>query len=355
MLIDGIFIPLLEPFYRDGGSYVRKLEASTGRYSLTPAAGLVALPPGGEAATLSDAEIAESLRAIGESSAAEKVLIAGIETDSVRGALAVAEQAHAAGFDAVLLAAPPSWRQLVWEGGRELLGLFFRAVADTSPLPILLWSAAEEEGCALRVEEVKSLAEHDHVIGLADAGLTASRLHAVAEATEAKRREITVTPVFAAVTRRMLVAAEETDGPGTFVPAALLGGGSALAVAPPRPALKTRSKVVGFQVMAAGESAGLLPMLQAGVAGAMPQLAACAPQAVHEVWAAFKDGDPALAAEKAERLRAADELMARLGVAGMKYACDLNGYFGGFPRLPRVPLQAEYRGQVERVMAGLKN
>ena len=42
MLIDGIHIPLTVPFTRDGESYLRKLEYNVGRYSLTPAAGLVA-------------------------------------------------------------------------------------------------------------------------------------------------------------------------------------------------------------------------------------------------------------------------------------------------------------------------
>ena len=56
------------------------------------------------------------------------------------------------------------------------------------------------------------------------------------------------------------------------------------------------------------------------------------------MWAAFKDGDPKLARLKAERLLEADAVICELGVAGVKYACDLNGYFGGAPRLPRVGL-----------------
>ena len=87
----------------------------------------------------------------------------------------------------------------------------------------------------------------------------------------------------------------------------------------------------------------------------MPRLAACAPQAVHEVWAAYKDGDPKLALEKQERLVAADQLLATLGVPGVKYAADLNGYYGGFPRLPRLPLTAEQRTVVERAMSSLRN
>jgi 4-hydroxy-2-oxoglutarate aldolase len=76
---------------------------------------------------------------------------------------------------------------------------------------------------------------------------------------------------------------------------------------------------------------------------------------VYEAYAAFKDGDPALAAEKGQRLLEADAALLALGVAGVKYGCDWNGYFGGSPRLPRLGLDVEGRAVVERVLAGIRN
>ena len=345
MLIDGIHVPLTVPFYRDGGSYLRKLEHNAGRYSLTPAAGLVVLGPGSEASALSDDETHEALQAVGQSAAREKVLIAGIAKDSVRNAVAVAESAERAGFDSVLLAAPHSVLS------SDELTLFFRAVADASPLPVLLWS--DGASLQLSIDLLSDLAAHANIIGLYDADLSVERYRAITEATAHIRRDVKVTTIFTPVTRRMIVP--ESEGPATFVSAESLGGGAALAVATPKAAIKTRTKTVGFQVMAAGDGAGLLTLLEAGVPGALPRLAACSPQACHEVFAAFKDGDPALSAEKAKRLRAADELMHKLGVAGIKYGCDLNGYYGGSPRLPRLPLNAEQRLQVEEALRELRN
>ena len=89
--------------------------------------------------------------------------------------------------------------------------------------------------------------------------------------------------------------------------------------------------------------------------GVAPELAGCAPQGCHEVWAAFKDGDPKLARLKAERLREADVVVSEFGVAGVKYACDLNGYFGGAPRLPRVGLTAEEKTRVEKAFREVRN
>jgi dihydrodipicolinate synthase/N-acetylneuraminate lyase len=100
----------------------------------------------------------------------------------------------------------------------------------------------------------------------------------------------------------------------------------------------------------------MLDGLRAGAVGAMPAFAACAPQASYEVYAAWKDGDEALADEKQARLSTAIQTVeTELGLPGIRYASDLNGYFGGRPRLPLLPLNGDAREQVERVMKGIKN
>jgi dihydrodipicolinate synthase/N-acetylneuraminate lyase len=135
----------------------------------------------------------------------------------------------------------------------------------------------------------------------------------------------------------------------------LTGGGAALAVAPAKAAGKTRTKAVGFQVLA-GDTTGMLEALRAGAVGAMPAFAASAPQSCYEVLAAWKDGDEGLAQEKQVRLqRVAAKVEEELGVAGIKFGCDLNGYFGGRPRLPLLPLTAEERTTIEALMQGLRH
>ena len=57
----------------------------------------------------------------------------------------------------------------------------------------------------------------------------------------------------------------------------------------------------------------------------------------------------------AEEMREADAVVAELGVPGVKYACDLNGYFGGAPRLPRVGLTAEEKARVEKAFREVRN
>ncbi len=358
MLLQGLFVPLTCPFYRDGRSYLRKLEHNVRRYSLGPAAGLVALAPGGEAAGLTDTEARDTLRAVAETAGKEKVLLAGIECASVPAALERAETAASAGFDAILLAPPTDWSRLLHRAdGSEVL-LYYQAIADSSPLPLILWNDRSEAALRLPEDAILSLARVPNIIGLIDGSLSPQSVARLQAGTAGIERDVATTTIFEAVTQRMLTAAA--------VPAAAPQGLvtiGAMSVAPiaaevPTAAvstLRTRSRTVGFQILSAGPAAEMVPLLKAGVSGVMPSLAACAPQGCFEVYAAWKDGDERLALERTERLRAAEALVDQFGPAAAKYGCDWNGFYGGQPRLPRVPLTGTLRSALERAFGEVRN
>jgi dihydrodipicolinate synthase/N-acetylneuraminate lyase len=323
MLLEGIFIPLTTPFHPDGRLFLHKLETNVERYSRTPAAGMLVAAAAGEGAFLSDLETAQVFTSAITAAADHKVMIAGVTRPSVRATLELAESAARYSYDVVAVSPPDNL------GESERL-LYLQVVADRSPLPILILGPPGE------------LAGHPQVIGAL--GIRAIPAGPV--------REVTVTSTFAAVTGRML---RHSGSAGSFVSAESLGGGAAVAVAPAGTGLKTRTRRVGFQTLA-GSTDGMLQAWDNGATGALPWLAACAPQACCEVWQAFKDGDAALAAEKQERVRlAGDRMEGWSGIAALKYGCDLNAYFGGTPRLPLLPLRADHREAVERLLGGLKN
>ena len=359
MLLQGLFVPVTCPFYRDGASYLRKLEHNVARYSLSPVNGLVALMPGAETGALTDAEAVASLQAVGETGGKEKVLIAGVERGSVHAALSLIAAAEEAKFDAVLLAPPPDWARLVHGSDARELIVFYEAVADQSPLPIVLWSDARPPYLQLPVELLASMARHRKVIGLVDADLTVSRLEQLRAATAEVQHDVTVTTVFEAVTRRMLQPEPAPVSQGLVTVEALSSGATSTsaptAVSAVLPALKTRSKRVGFQILSGTSGTGMVPLLAAGAAGAVPVVAACVPQACFEAYAAWKDGDTALAEERAARLSAIEELALQLGPAAVKAGCDFNAYFGGQPRLPRLPLTGEQRAAVEAALLAIRN
>jgi len=175
----------------------------------------------------------------------------------------------------------------------------------------------------------------------------------VALTKAAPRRTVTVTPIFEAVTSRMLNKAGSQAA--TFVSAGELAGGAALAVAPPIVPIKTRTKEVGFQVLT-GSASIFLQSVEAGAAGAILGFAACAPQACQEVYFAWKDHDVKLAEEKQQRIVGPGQrIVGELGINGVKYACDFNGYFGGYARKPLLPLGAEQKTEIEGLLAGIRN
>lgn len=351
MLIEGIFAAVPTPFYSDERVYFRKLEANVARYSRSLLAGMVIMGSTGEAVELTDSESREVLRVAAQSAAPEKVLIAGVGRESVRATVELAEAAAEARFDAVLVRTPVYYAPAMTTAA---VLHYFRSVADRSPLPLLLYHIPKFVPYSFPIEVVAELALHPNIIGIKDSSGDVARIHDLVAATRAiPRRTVAVTPIFEAVTGRML--AVPAAPVGGFVPASDLNGGVAVAAAPPAPALKTRTREVGFQVLS-GSPSTLFDSLEAGASGAILAFAACAPQACQEVYLAWKDHDLKLAREKQERIAPAGQRVAgALGIAGIKYACDFNGFYGGRPRSPLLPLTAEQKAEVESLMAAIRN
>lgn len=350
MLLEGIFAAVTTPYYPDGSLYLRKLEHNVDRYSRTPVSGMVVLGSTGEAVLLEDAEAREVLRAAALAAAPEKVLIAGVGHGSAIATIRLTEFAAQAGYDVALVKTPNYYAPQM--SARAML-TYFRTVADQAPIPVVLYSIPKFTHYDLGVDLIAELAQHPNIIGLKDSSGSVERIAAVAEATRTlPRRVVEVTPVFAAVTDRMQVAARAEASNGLVTIAGSAGG---MITAPAAPVLRTRTREVGFQVLS-GSADKLLPSLEAGATGGVLGLAACAPQACHEVYIAWKENDPQLAAEKQARLLAPSQVVVgRLGIAGVKYACDLNGYFGGQPRLPLLGLTAEEKQQAEGAMRDIRN
>ena len=88
--MEGIFAAVTTPFYPDETIYFRKIEANMARYSRSLLAGMVVLGSTGEAVELNDAETRDVLRASVQAAAPEKVLIAGVGRESVKGTVELA-------------------------------------------------------------------------------------------------------------------------------------------------------------------------------------------------------------------------------------------------------------------------
>ena len=353
MLLNGIFPPITTPFYPDGNVYFKKIEHNVERYSKTPAAGLVVLGSTGEAVMLSDDERREVLKVAREATAPNKVLIAGTGIESAVETLRLTEYAAELGYDAALVRTPHFYKRSMQPAN---LLAFYRTVADRSPLPVLIYNVPPFTGYDMPAELVIELAEHSNIIGIKESGGDVEKIRRMVEGTRHIKRAATVTETFDAVTPRMLKASTGSNGQGgELVQVAGMGGKPSSSAVNVVSGIKTRQKEVGFQVLA-GLAQKLEPSLQAGAVGAVLAFADVAPTACYEIYAAWKEGDAELARLKQERItNAAQRVGSELGIPGLKYGMDLNGYYGGPARLPLLPLTADLKHEVEQLLADVRN
>jgi len=360
MLLSGIFPPITTPFYPDGNIYFRKLEQNVEQYSRAPIAGIVVQGSTGEAVLLSDDEKRDVLKSAREAAADEKVLIAGTGIESAIETLRLTEYAAQLGYDVAMVRTPHYYKGQMAQPQNMLA--FYRFVCDRSPLPVIIYNFPPATGYDMPAELVIALAEHPNLIGIKESSGSIEKVQKMVEGTRHIKRSAAVTETFSAVTGRMLKAAAGASASAEG--GALVSVGALAGTAQPKPSsaavsvvgnLKTRQKEVGFQVLV-GAAHKLHPSLDAGAVGAVLAFADCAPTACYEIYAAWKDGDAALAREKQERIaKAAERIVSQLGVAGVKYAMDYNGYFGGTVRLPLLPLTADKKAEIEQLLENIRN
>jgi len=373
MLLSGIFPPITTPFYPEGEVYYKKIESNVERYSRTPVAGIVVLGSTGEAIFLSDQERREVLKTALAAAAPSKVMVAGTGVESAHGTLQLTDYAAELGYDAALVRTPHYYKKQMLPAN---LLAFYRTVADRSALPIIIYNFPQATGYDMPAELVIELAGHPNIVAIKESSGNLDKVKQLVEGTRHIKRQATVTETFEAVTPRMLKAAaaeSEKQSRELVSVASLAGSAESVERRAPSPVhadsaakpsssavtvvgkLKTRQKEVGFQVMV-GAAHQLEPSLSLGAVGAILAFASPAPMACYEIYAAFKDGDNALAREKQERLRLASQrVVGDLGIPGVKYSMDLNGYYGGPPRLPFLPLSGEQKAEIEKLMAGIRS
>jgi 4-hydroxy-2-oxoglutarate aldolase len=357
MLLHGILPPITTPFYPDGQVYYKKLEHNVERFSRTPVAGIVVLGSTGEALMLSDQERRDVLKVARQAAAPNKVLIAGTGVESAIETLRLTEYAAELGYDVAMVRTPHYYKKQMLPAN---MLAFYRTVADRSPLPVIIYNFPQATGYDIPAEVVIELAEHPNLIGIKESSGDVEKVRNMVERTRHIKRSATVTETFDAVTPRMLAAAggESANG-GELIPVGALSGSKE--VKPSSAAvtvvgkMKTRQKEVGFQVLV-GAAHKLQVSLDAGAVGAILAFACPAPTACYEIYAAWKEGDAELARLKQERIsRAAQRVGSELGIPGLKYAMDFNGYYGGPARLPFLPLTAALKQEVEQLITDIRN
>lgn len=259
----------------------------------TGLAGVVVLGSNGEYVALSEAEKLEAIRVCREEVGSRLSVIAGTGAESTVETIRLSRAAADLGVDAVIVVTPHYYRSRM--DAASLLA-HYRAVADASPVPVLLYNVPANTGIDMSAEVVLRLAEHPNIVGMKDSS-------------------------------------------GNI----------------PNMAEILRAKPEAFAVFA-GSAGFMLPALSIGAAGAIVAQANVAPRETVACYEAFANGDlPTARAWQLRLLPVNAAVTARWGVPALKAAMDLLGHYGGPPRMPLLPLPTPEREKLRAILtdAGL--
>ncbi len=162
----GVYVPLVTPFASDGSVAVDAVSSLCHEYLDAGAAGIVALGTTGESTALT----VEEKRAVVAACSAVCVerdaqLIVGAGTNSTATTVANVETlAETPGLSAVLIVVPYYVRPS--EAG---IVAHFHAVADASPVPLVLYNIALRTGRNLSAAGVLAAAQHPNIAGIKQA------------------------------------------------------------------------------------------------------------------------------------------------------------------------------------------
>ena len=162
MELRGVFPPLVTPFRQDGALDLRAFEANLDVYSGEDLAGYLVLGSNGEAGSLDEDEKITLVRAARYRSAGRTLLV-GTGLESTRATIALTRRIADAGADAALVLTPYYYKPQM---NVEALRGHFEAIADASPIPVLLYSVPQFTGLPFPAPLAAALSTHPRIHGM---------------------------------------------------------------------------------------------------------------------------------------------------------------------------------------------
>lgn len=290
MRLDGVLPPIPTPFTGDRVD-VAAMASNVERWMATRIRGVVVLGSNGEAPLLDEAESDAAIAAARERVPGDRLCLAGTGRESTTAAVRAARRAADLGADAVLVRTPSFFKPLLTH---EAFVAHYTAVADASPVPVVLYNFTALTGVTLGLDAVAALAEHPNIIGMKESGSDLKFVTALVDRTPAD-----------------------------------------------------------FAVLA-GSAPVLYASLLVGAAGGILALASVVPDLCVELYDAVRAGRLSEARDLQRRLTPLAGLVtSKHGVPGLKAAVSLLGFTGGDPRPPLRPAGpaavAEIRQALDRL------
>ncbi|OGD16479.1 MAG: hypothetical protein A2V76_11235 [Candidatus Aminicenantes bacterium RBG_16_63_14] len=274
--LEGVYAALTTPFAGDEVS-TERIRENVRKLNRTGLAGSLVLGSTGESVSLTDAESLELVEAVAEAAAPEKKILVGTARESTKGTIDFTNSLAGRGLAAALVRPPSYFKSKMTRGA---LMTHYLAVAEASRLPVLIYNIPQNTGISLEPRLIVDLAPHPNIIGL-----------------------------------------KESSGSLAFL-------GEVVREVPER-----------FHYFL-GSGHVIYPGLEMGACGAILAVADAAPELCAEIFRLFKAGKKDEARKLQLDLVPLNKALTEVyGIAGLKHAQDLRGYYGGPARLPLLPIE----------------
>jgi 4-hydroxy-2-oxoglutarate aldolase len=284
----GVFAPVATTFGPDGELDLEHYASNLNWYADSALDGVAIMGSNGEYVSLSLDEKERLIEAGVAAIGGRKKVVAGTGMESTRGTIELTKRAASMGVDFALLVTPHYYKPRY---DKAAYVRHYHAVADASPIPVVIYVMAAYTGVDLPVDTVVEIAKHENIVGIKDSGGNAPK---VAE----------------------LVARTPDD----------------------------------FSVLA-GSANFLYPALCLGGKGGILALGNVAPSQCAQIVRLVDQGDHASALKlQQQMLEPNAAVTSRFGIAGLKAAMDMIGLYGGDPRPPLLPATDSERTAIRNIM-----
>ena len=284
--LSGIFPSITTPYINDNVSY-SALASNINKYNKLDLGGYMILGGNGENLGLTDQEAHRIVETIMEARKTERTIVAGVGRESAKATVDFIKSIAGYGIDIASVITPFYFGKHMHD---ENLISYYEKVADDSPIPVLIYNSPDyAAGVEISPEAISVLSRHENIVGMKNSS----------------KREI-------ALYRSKI--SEDTEF-----------------------------------YFHSGRMATCIRDLKQGAVGATLSVAIYWPQRCIELYKLYTEGKYKEADTLSEQM-ALTSVVSKYGVAGVKYAMELEGFVGGEPRLPLLPLTTEQKEEINRII-----
>ncbi len=287
--IKGVLPPMITPFKENGDVDYEAFQFNLEKWSKTSLSGFLVAGSNSETPYLNEAEKLKLIGITVQSVDRSKLVLAGTGLESTRDTIYLTNKAAHLGARAALLLTPNYYGDAM---GDEAQLQYFTDVADNADIPILIYNVTKFTHINISPSVVSKLSTHPNILGMKDSSGNIAQLI------------------------KFQLSGLDPD----------------------------------FNLLV-GTASAWNPALQIGIKASIMALANCCPQACMDVQSLFDEGRHAESLALYKRLYPVNEAVtAQFGVPGLKYACDLLGFKGGYTRKPLLNIGKEQKKIIDEIL-----